>query len=340
MVYASKYISSLILKSEIIKKFYIFILTLLILAHSVTKAQTLSTNGYAHTPQGELHILLLFAGTSTPTYDIPEWEYGTVPDWAFNMFESEVEDIGENNNLSKYYYELSKFSPEPFKVTATVYPDFIPVASKLPSNVYSWLQTNDPTFPYADFDNRDNKPDFLTDNSSSASDNALDYVVIIWRDNSGTDAGGAPVGSGSISAGGTTYSILNGHEHGRNSGDYYSNVFLFVHEFTHQLFHSTHYSGANQVVGQNFYTYFGWGMMSHIHGPFKSANAWEMWWLSWLQGVTTIEADVANNGTYYLNDFIPRRVRTPLYKLNCATLREIPYHSRVNRTHRTFITIA
>ncbi|HET8963999.1 MAG TPA: hypothetical protein VFM99_08890, partial [Chitinophagales bacterium] len=245
------------------RNFYAIFLIFICLANITLFSQNLSTNGYAHTPQRELHILLLFAGTGTPTYDIPEWEYGTVPIWAGDMFETEVSDIGNNDNLSKYYYELSKFSSNPFKVTATVYPDFIPVSLKDETLVYSWLETNDPTFPWSDFDNRDNFPNWTSDNSSTSSDNVLDYVVIIWRDNSGTDGGHAPVGGGTITQGANTYTISQGHEHDRNNGDYYSNAMLFVHEFGHQIWHSPHYLGPNKVTGENYYTYYGWGMMSH-----------------------------------------------------------------------------
>lgn len=304
-------------------------------------AQDFSSNGYKHTPQGELHILIVFAEKTGDNFTMDDWPLGEIPDWADEMFETDVENIGDNDNLSKYYYELSKFTSNPLLVTAFVYPELVSVNDKLNFKVFDAIETADPDFPWEDFDRRSANSDWLSDNSGTSPDNVIDYAVIIWRDNSQAD-GGEANNNGTVMTNDTppiTYTIADGHKHYYTSGNLMSNLPLFTHEFGHEIWHSPHYCAANNVTSENYYTYYGWGMMGYSNGPFKAANAWEMWWLGWLQGVTTIEADVANNGTYYLNDFIPRRVRTPLYKLNCATLREIPYHSRVAGTRPCAVSL-
>lgn len=292
-------------------------ITILCIFSLYATAQDLSVNGYKHTPQGELHLLIVFAEKAGENFTMDDWLLDEIPDWANEMFENEVENIGDNNNLSKYYYELSKFTTNPFLVTAFVYPDLISVAAKENAAVFDAIEIADPDFPWGDFDRRNNRSFWTTDNSITAPDDTIDYAVIIWRDNSMAD-GGEANNNGTVQTNDTppvTYTIADGHKHYYTSGTLMSNLPLFTHEFGHEIWHSPHYCAANNVTGENYYTYYGWGMMGYSNGPFKAANAWEMWWLGWLQGVTTIEANVANNGTYYLKD---------LYTENEALRIEIP----------------
>lgn len=103
-------------------------------------AQDFSPYGYKHTPQGELHILIVFAEKTGDNYTMADWPLGVVPDWGFNIFETDVENIGDNNNLSKYYYELSKFTANPLKVTAFVYPDLISFPACSPQSAGMFLK--------------------------------------------------------------------------------------------------------------------------------------------------------------------------------------------------------
>ena len=74
---------------------------------------------------------------------------------------------------------------------------------------------------------------------------------------------------------------------------------FFTHELAHTLYGCPHYLGANGTAGQSFYVSYGWGMMSEMHAPFNTANAWERWWLGWIEPQT-----ITTNGTYVLNDFM------------------------------------
>ena len=33
-----------------------------------------------------------------------DWDSGEIPSWGYDLFESDVAEIGNNDNLSKYYY--------------------------------------------------------------------------------------------------------------------------------------------------------------------------------------------------------------------------------------------
>jgi hypothetical protein len=281
------------------------------------KAQSNSTNGYKHTPQGELHILIVFAEKAGDNFILDDWPLGVIPDWADEMFESDVANIGDNNNLSKYYYELSKFTANPLQVTAFIYPELISVLAKDNAAVFDAIESANPDFPWEDFDNRTNFPNWLSDNSNTLPDSVIDYAVIIWRDNSSGD-GGESTNDGTVQTNDTppvTYTIADGHKHTTTSGNLMSNFSLFTHEFSHEIFNAPHYLGANNVTGENYYTYYGWGTLCHSNGPFKAANAWELWWMGWLPGVTSVPADPVNNGVYSIGD---------LYTENDALRIEIP----------------
>lgn len=59
-------------------------------------------------------MLIVFAEKTGDNFTMDDWPLGEIPDWADEMFETDMENIGDNDNLSKYYYELSTFYPNPF----------------------------------------------------------------------------------------------------------------------------------------------------------------------------------------------------------------------------------
>ena len=165
--------------------------------------------GGVFTPKGDLKVLIIFAGfygfdnnqsldgwgdptgqNSFPNYvDLQTGE-------ALDLFYDDISDFtayanDENvKNLSKYYYEMSlgtfRMIGEVFKNPATGAPVRINIDPTGASNfaecnkrVMEKMKLLYPQFNWAPFDNRDNFPNYLTDNSISSSDFFPDYVMII-----------------------------------------------------------------------------------------------------------------------------------------------------------------
>ena len=77
----------------------------------------------------------------------------------------------------------------------------------------------------------------------------------------------------------------------------------FVHEIGHALLNDPHYGGCNGVTGNNLHITKMGGMMPSINNEvYGGANAWERWYLGWIN----IKNDLTEvNGTeeYYLDDY-------------------------------------
>lgn len=104
--------------------------------------------GDAHTPKGDLHILVVFIGyNNTGAIGVPNpdwgnfnqngyWPTGKLPSMAidsfsipgmnqlFNSDPSTIMAAGQEQNLSQYYYMMSNGK---FRVTADIYPELVKV---------------------------------------------------------------------------------------------------------------------------------------------------------------------------------------------------------------------
>ena len=271
--------------------------------------------GQVHTPQGDLHLLVIFARFTDAdkmharrAWPDSQEVLPLMAQGASNqLFHARVEDLTVGprvQNLSDYYYTLSRGA---FRLTADVFPVQVPVTyvreqggnffqrqRELNQAVIDWIAANYPDFDWGRYDRRRNGPGFAYDNRASAPDSVLDYVVFMYRDYGNTGMGT----TGSLAVPGTPYRIRDGHTGIKSYADAKHNWEYFKHEFAHQLFSAPHYLGANSADGSRYYTQKGWGLMATWHAPFFTTNAWEAWWLDWSEPVT-----VAANGRYYLGDF-------------------------------------
>ena len=154
-----------------------------------------STNGWVHTPKGNLHILIIFikdlSYTSPVGYDgdsindpLGYWHPGLIPNWtrgtSTQLLDETPATIGTNINLSLFYREMSHGQ---FILTGDIFPELIPTANGTNSQAVAYINSNYPNFNWSKYDNRTNHPNYNSDNSVSASDGIIDYVVFIKRRN-------------------------------------------------------------------------------------------------------------------------------------------------------------
>ena len=293
---------------------------------SAARPQSISsTYGKALTPQGTLKVLVIFAGfendidPQAPFYDENPGIYNSWPNddgihAPGTTFPKSINaDFYDNPasfsatatdySLSNLYYQMSQHSPNPFKMQAVFFPKRINVRANASDNLgggfYKYtndvLQAikNDPdtrNFNFGQVDQRAGTPNFNSDNSALASDNVIDYTVIIWR-NTGSVYGILPATaasatwgtsawatagygpgfvSGIPSANGQTYAIGEGFTQAYGMSGLKQGTFL--HEFAHTLYDSPHYLGANRSEGRYFNISEGLGMMGNLQTHFF-ANA-------------------------------------------------------------------
>lgn len=310
-----------------------------------------STNGAILTPRGNLKILVIFAGydeesgLGCSSYNAPDWPNvdpsstqpngRTFPAHLGDFFytnQKQFSPTATDQSFSNFFYQMSRTSTNPFRVTFGYLPARINVsAATYGSNlagataaVLAQAVTQYPNFDWASYDQRTNQPYFASDNSTSGPDGKLDYVVVCWRTynscgvaqkGSSGYAGPGPSVFGTavaIPPAGTrtqTYYIYDGHVQTGGGID----VGVFLHEFAHNLHNGPHQLGAAAVHGNHFYVTQGWGMMSGLSTMF-SANAWERWYNGWTElrtGPTGISSDIqdatsltATAGVFTLRDFV------------------------------------
>jgi len=309
---------------------------LLALSPIVSRAQLvydqppMSYNGFAHTPQGKLHMLLVFVRyEGVHLQDDGGWPDSSDPEALPDIgkgrtnafFCADSADIPQAKaakvkNLSTYYYTMSGGK---FFVTGEVFPVQVPVKYVPPANgnsfnrqmqmnqaAFEWIAEHYPAFDWSRFDNRRNHPAYTHDNSHLRPDSLLDYVVMLHRD-LGSSGGMGSAGSSAIPK--TAYKVRDGHTGIKSwSGGEHNRIF-FTHEFAHNLYAAPHACAANGADGNRFYLQYGWGMMSHWYPAFDVANAWEAWWLGWLTPQTP-----AQDGDYVLRDYVTGRdaLRIPI----------------------------
>ncbi len=283
-------------------------------------AQPNSRFGGVHTPKGDLHMLVIFVRYTN--VDLMRgnrnWpdstQAGILPVFATgepnNMFHHSAEDIGvvRAENLSDFYYTMSGGE---FRVTGDMYPVQVPVRyiperrgnffsrqGEMNQAAINWIAENDPEFDWSRYDNRTNQPQYRYDNSETTPDSILDYVILMHRAPGSTGMGA----SSNLGIPGSRYRILNGHTGIKSYADKKHNWLYFKHEFAHNLFSCPHYLGANTADGDRYYTQKGWGLMAAWHAAFFTTNAWEAWWLGWLN-----VQEIDSSGTYQLRDYVTGR---------------------------------
>ncbi|MBP9083570.1 MAG: hypothetical protein KBH11_10885 [Bacteroidia bacterium] len=294
----------------------------------IVNGTTSSTNGWVHTPHGNLHILVIFirdlSDEPDPSYngDINDpvyyWSNVDIPRWCLGtsnyLFDETAATIGNHKNLSLFYKEMSHSQ---FILTGEIFPELIPTSDGSASNAIDYINANYPNFNWARFDNRTNHPNNSSDNSSTGPDGIIDYVVFMKRrDGFSGDASvwGPHTVTTNYSGSSVNFSIISGHtaQECYNSPDHHQ--IFFKHEFAHNLYNSAHYFGANSCSdGEYYYESLGWGLMASWHQQFDVANAWESWWLGWMS-----PQDVSTNGTYQIGDFLTSSdaIRIPIPHTN------------------------
>ncbi|MFN0050512.1 MAG: 3-coathanger stack domain-containing protein [Cytophagales bacterium] len=293
-------------------------------------------NGGVFTPKGELRILVITVGFGEP-YDskpLGGWPVGTntLPDqykdsktfYSSATQFNNAETADDRLNLSRFYYSMSMGK---FKFLADVYPTRINIDF---SNAKNWADLNkkalekmkqvDPNFDWSKYDKRTNYPSYYSDNSDSEPDSIPDYMVFVYRYGAsisppaGTENWiGAKGGYAAVDGiGGINYNGYSFDGAGFTFGAGEISPFnLFLHEVAHSLYNCPHYTDANGIVGDYYYSQQAWGMMGDGSNPFSSANGYERWYLGWTElKANNVNSDLkssndlTNGGIYQLRDFI------------------------------------
>ncbi len=287
----------------------------------LAQAQELDSRfGGVHTPSGDLHVLVIFIRYDDANLMPRETTWpdssavGYLPEIARGdinaMFHAEADDIGKADvqNLSDYYFHMSGGQ---FRITGDIYPLQVPITfiperrnnffsrqGQMNQAAVNWIAENDPAFPWAKYDRRSNRPNYLNSNVDTPPDSILDYVIFMHRAPGSTGMGS----SSNLGIPGSRYRILDGHTGIKSYTNTKHNWLYFKHEFAHNLYSAPHYLGANSSDGDRFYTQKGWGLMAAWHAPFFTTNAWESWWLGWLP-----VQEITESGTYLLKDMVKDR---------------------------------
>ncbi|MCK9206466.1 MAG: right-handed parallel beta-helix repeat-containing protein [Salinivirgaceae bacterium] len=300
----------------------------------------LSEYGGVHTPQGALKVLLVFAQFEGDIHDTlnATWPTNALPNYN-NVLYTSINSFNPGNtdlSISNYYYQMSQFSGNPFKMYGELFPEVIKIPqpttdysfSHFTNQVFDSIEAKYPNYHWDTFDQRTNNPYWRYSNVNSPADDSLDYVIISFRWDGGKDpwgnnqpgdtlllyhykqqnVGGVPTGWASITnqtlnTNTGTYKVTSGFTSalGLQGADGFREFFL--HEFGHNLYNAPHYNGANSVVGRHLFTNSGWGMMGSGARHKYCTLGWEQWWLGW----NNIDFDLNNstqNNTYALYDFL------------------------------------
>jgi M6 family metalloprotease-like protein len=308
-------------------RFFHFVVLYFTFCGFLLAQQPYSYHGNVHTPKGDLHMLVIFVRYEDRSLmkDTKRWpdrtEEGVLPAIAMgkvnDMFHTDPNTIAteERRNISDYFYHMSGGQ---FRMTADIFPVQVPIKfvperggnffqrqSQMNRAAIKWITENYPDFDWSRYDQRTNQSKYKIDNQFSRPDSILDYVVFMHRAPGSTGMGA----SSSIDIPNSVYKIRNGHTGIKSYESRKHNLEYFKHEFAHNLYSCPHYLGANSADGNRYYTQKGWGLMAAWHSPFFVANAWEAWWLGWLE-----IQEVKRNGTYTLKDYMVGRdaIRIPI----------------------------
>ncbi len=278
---------------------------------------------------GDQDIWPVHSGNGNDCQGFPE-DFDEVYYSSSDMFSPTASDL----SVSNFYYQQSRtVDGEPFKVTYEFFPYRINVPilpgdtlgnhsfSGFIKRAYDTIQTHfaDTAWYeyFAQFDQRTNS-NFKFDKSVNPTpDGNIDYLLILFRfssppsDNVGLEWMGNFSHNAWAGVTNRTISFANGNSISFNRGFTVQTGFmshityrsLFIHEDGHTFYNGPHVFGANAVVGNYFYTGNGWGGVAAQPRIYYSYNAWDRWWLNWID----IKHDLSgpdHNGDYWLKDFI------------------------------------
>lgn len=297
----------------------IFLIPAILIAQPVEDKQ--SFFGDVHTPKGALHILIVFVRYENDSrFSDPDWpdvsKEGVLPDFAMgetnSLFNNNPDSIGIEGqipNLSDYYFQMSGGQ---FRITADIFPIQVPVKyisgrsagffarqQNMNQEAVEWIAENYPDFDWGKYDHRTNNPKYNYNNTNSLPDSVVDYAVFIHREPGGFKGSGSP---GRLNIPNSNYSIRDGHTALTVIADKEHMWEFFNHEFAHNIYSSPHYMSANKTDGDKFYTQKGWALINSGNTSFATANAWECWWLGWLDPQT-----VFLSGEYQIKDYVTNR---------------------------------
>ena len=226
-----------------------------------------------------------------------------------------------DQSLSNFFYQMSRTSPSPLRMTFGTLPGRINVTAggrgnsliTYASEALTAAAAAYPNFNWGAYDNRVNQPNYHADPLvADGPDGKLDYVVFCFRGGGCASGVGGMNGLGGVAQQtipGTAYSVETGHCQTSMSLD----KSLFLHEMAHTLWNAPHQFGCNGTVGKRFYNTFGWSMMTSIPTNY-SVSAWERWYLGWTElktGPAQVNSDVqgpasltATSGQYVLRDYV------------------------------------
>ena len=286
-----------------------------------------SEYGGCFTPRKNLRVLVVFVSFNNWQLnpDYADWPANQeFPIWANDSFLfnnlSDFENIDNDNmSISNYYYRMTKQLPDSERFR--LYGDFISVNIDLPPIITGgWGGINrivldsinskyssslDSFFCY---DNRGSEPNYYS-TQSDIPDSVLDFLIINYRYFGGSDF--YPnmhkwAGSGGGFSGLSAYRTLSNGLSIRNGFTTCAGVNqskTFIHEVGHKLYDSPHYGGCNNVIGQYLSTTKMGGMMPSIGCEvYGGANAWERWYLGWIDIKNDLK-NVDDNGIYTLGDY-------------------------------------
>lgn len=293
-----------------------------------------SIYGNCFTPRGEFKILIIcvnFDNPNDPNPNNPMWPANSDLPACFQDNSFIFSDLSTfdnipagNKSISNYFYEMSKHLPENerFKLYAEFYPVEIELDpsvdnswSDLSRKAYAQLEIDHPNFVniVSNFDNRDNYPQYVFDNTPYFKDNEIDYVVITFRFSHLWGSSGVPF-PGMLNWSGSrgSYNRLSSYTFDSiriNGGHTHPNGLLdigkaFAHEFAHNFYNAMHYGSANKVLGPYLSSTTLWGIMPLYENEiFACANGWERWYLGYISIKHDLK-DVSQNGTYTLRDYM------------------------------------
>jgi len=259
----------------------------------------------------------------------------------FYTNQNQFSDTATDMTISNFFYHMSLCTDSSFKVMADIFPERInvPLTSAIASNgnafsilskmVFDTIQARYPTFDWGKYDNRKSKTlstYYEEDDRYYNPDNEIDYVFISFRYFRPQKISDFPIDADSISdiwyamdgAGGYAsirnytfhnpvtgidYNIRNGFTQIKGIKSTGGQRTTIIHEWAHTCFDSPHVGNANGVVGQYFYSTFGWNMCNNGLEVYYCANAWERWWLNWIDIKYDLEEE-SDNGIYVLRDFV------------------------------------
>lgn len=266
------------------------------------------------------------SGNGNDYQGLPEYfdeAYYSSPD----MFSPTASDL----SVSNFYYQQSRTGEqEPFKVTYQFFPHRINVPilpSDRSTNFYDFINraydtiqsrfADDSWYQYfTQFDQRTNSNNQFDNSVNPTPDGNIDYLLILFRFSSppsgneelkwmniGHSAYSSVLGRTINFPQGKTISFNKGFTVQKGIRDRNGYVNVCIHEDGHVFYNGPHVFNANSVVGKYFYTGSGWGGV--LSGPrvYYSYNAWDRWWLNWID----IKHDLSgpeHNGDYWLKDFI------------------------------------